>query len=81
MIGRGYLAPLGFIALLLVFSQIIAAVGFGHYFPWSVPALFSGAGGEYKAQLDVMSYLCLIFVSILGYCITILYWKYTDHTK
>src|SRR5699024_9802132 len=38
----GYLAPLGFVVLTLVLSQIIAAVGFGAYFPWSIPALLSG---------------------------------------
>jgi len=79
MLGKGYLAPLGFIALTLVFSQIIASIGIGHYFPWSIPALFSGAGGEYKERLNAMSYLVLFMVSVLGYCITILYWKYTDH--
>jgi ABC-2 type transport system permease protein len=81
MWGKGYLAPLGCVALVLVFSQIIAAVGYGHYFPWAVPALYSGAGGEYKEQLNVMSYIMVILVSVLGYCITTLYWKYTDHNK
>jgi ABC-2 type transport system permease protein len=81
MWGKGYLAPLGAVALVLVFSQIIAALGYGQYFPWAVPALFSGVSGEYKNQLNPLSYLILFFVSILGYWATILYWKYTDHTK
>jgi ABC-2 type transport system permease protein len=81
MLGKGYLAPLGFVVLVLIFSQIIAALGYGNYFPWAVPALFSGAAGEYKEQLNGMSYLILFIVAIFGYCVTILYWKYTDHTK
>jgi len=81
MWGRGYLAPLGFVALTLVFSQILAAVGYGHFFPWSVPALFSASGGEYKEQLNITSYLILFFVSIIGYCVTVFYWEYTDHNK
>jgi ABC-type transport system involved in multi-copper enzyme maturation permease subunit len=81
MWGRGYLAPLGFVALALVFSQIIAATGYGYYFPWSVPGLFSGAGGAYKAQLDVVSYAILILTSVAGYAAAISYWKYADHTK
>jgi ABC-2 type transport system permease protein len=81
MWGKGYLAPLGFVALTLVFSQIIAAVGYGQYFPWAVPALFSGSAGEYKERLNILSYLILFIVSIFGYCITIFYWKYTDHNK
>ncbi|MEX2591174.1 MAG: ABC transporter permease [Anditalea sp.] len=81
MWGKGYLAPLGFVALTLVFSQIIAATGYGYYFPWSVPGLFSGAGGEFKAQLNVTSYTILIFTSIAGYFATVIYWKYADQTK
>ncbi len=44
LLGRGYLAPIGFVVATLVFSQIIAASGYGGYFPWSVPALHSGLG-------------------------------------
>jgi ABC-type transport system involved in multi-copper enzyme maturation permease subunit len=76
--GKGYLAPLGFVALTLVFSQVIAATGYGAYFPWSIPGLFSGAGGEYKDQLDSLSYIILILTSVAGYVATILYWKYAD---
>jgi len=76
--GKGYLVPLGFVALTLVFSQVIAATGYGYYFPWSVPGLFSGAGGEYKAQLNGLSFTLLGLTSIAGYFATIAYWKYAD---
>lgn len=81
MLGKGYLAPLGFVALTLVFSQIIGALGYGNYFPWAVPAIFSGMVGEHKEPLNVISYAILFAVSAIGYCITLLYWKYTDHNK
>src|SRR5699024_157305 len=42
----GYLAPLGFVVLTLVLSQIIAAVGFGAYFPLSIPALLCGVAAD-----------------------------------
>jgi ABC-2 type transport system permease protein len=79
--GRGYLAPLGILVLTVVFSQIIAALGYGHYFPWAVPALYSGAGGEYKEQLNAMSYFILLMVAVVGYCVTMFYWKHTDHHR
>jgi ABC-2 type transport system permease protein len=81
MWGKGYLAPLGCVALVLVFSQIIAAVGYGHYFPWAVPALYSGAGGEYKAQLNGISYLMVLLTAVAGYYAATVYWKYADQTK
>lgn len=43
--GKGYLAPLGVVALVMVFAQIIAAIGYGYYFPRAIPGLFSGSAG------------------------------------
>lgn len=80
LIGKGYLAPLGFLVLALVFAQIIAVSGYGTYFPWAVPGLYSGAGGEYKDLLNNYSYLILILTGIAGYITTIMYWKKTDQT-
>ncbi|MDR0377858.1 MAG: ABC transporter permease [Spirochaetaceae bacterium] len=79
--GKGYLAPLGILVLTVVFSQIITALGYGCYFPWAVPALFSGAGGEYKEQLNPVSYFILLLVAAAGYRAAVFYWKYADHHK
>ena len=76
--GKGYLAPLGFVALTLVFAQVIAATGTGYYFPWSVPGLLSGAGGEFKSQLDIFSYIILVLTSLAGYLVTVMWWKRAD---
>lgn len=79
--GKGYLAPLGFVALTLIFAQVIAATGYGSYFPWSVPGLYSGAGGEYKSLLDDFSYVILMLTGIAGYFATTIYWKTADQTE
>ncbi|MBX3238870.1 MAG: ABC transporter permease [Chitinophagaceae bacterium] len=79
--GKGYLAPLSFVALTLVFSQVIAAIGYGSYFPWSIPGLYSGAGGEYKNLLSSFSYIILLLTGIVGYLATTIYWKNADQTK
>lgn len=81
LLGKGYLAPLGFVALTLVLAQVIAAIGYGSYFPWSIPGLYSGAGGAYKMLLDKYSYSILILTCIAGYFTTITYWKTADQTK
>jgi hypothetical protein len=81
LIGGGYMAPLGFVAFTLVFAQIIAATGFGAYFPWSVPGLYSGAAGEYRSQLDLLSYCLLIAVAILGYFSARRWFETADQTK
>ncbi|GAB3505913.1 ABC-2 transporter permease [Emticicia fontis] len=79
--GKGYLAPLGFVALALVFAQIIAATGYGTYFPWAVPGIFSGASGIYRLQLNIFSYLIVFLTSVAGYVTSIFYWKYADQTS
>lgn len=77
--GKGYMAPLGVVAILLVLAQIIGALGFGSYFPWAVPGIFSGSGGEdLKAGLNIFSYMSIAITSVLGYLATILWWKLAD---
>ena len=79
--GKGYLAPIGFMLLTVVISQVIAAIGYGSHFPWSIPGLYSGAGGEYKMLLDNFSYAILILTGIAGYIATTLYWNTADQSK
>lgn len=79
--GRGYLAPLGAVALTLVLSQIIAATGYGNYFPWAIPGLYSGAGGEYKEMLNAGSYGILALTCIGGYAATLWWWGNADQAK
>ena len=81
LLGRGYLAPLGFVAFTLVIAQIIAAIGYGNYFPWSVPGLYSGAAGEYRSELTILSYTLLIITGMVGYVSTLAFWRYADQAR
>ena len=78
--GKGDLAPLGFVCLTLVLAQIIAAVGVGYYFPWSIPGLFSGMGGEVE-QLNFWSYAILIATALIGYVGSVWFWNISDQVK
>jgi ABC-2 type transport system permease protein len=73
--GQGYLAPLGFVTLTLVFSQIIGAIGYGHYFPWALPGLYSGSAGVYKETIDGWSYFILATVTIAGFALSHFWWN------
>lgn len=75
---KGYLGPLGFVVMALVLSQIIAATGYGGYFPWSIPGLYSGIAEGSREQLDIFSYLVVVLTGIIGYIATLLYWKWAD---
>ena len=74
--SRGYLAPLGFLVVALIFSQIIAAIGYGAYFPWSVPALYSGMTGE--NIINSSGIIMIIITSVLGIFGTLFWWVYAD---
>lgn len=77
--GKGYLVPLGGVIILLVLAQIIAAMGLGIYFPWAIPGIFAGSGGEeLKMKLNEMSFAILLITGLLGYWASILWWRYSD---
>ncbi|HKY55083.1 MAG TPA: ABC transporter permease [Anaerolineales bacterium] len=79
--GRGYLPPLGWAVLTIFFSQIIAATGWGDWFPWSVPALHSGVVGPRAEQLGTHSYMLLILAGIIGLAATFWWWRNADQTR
>lgn len=76
--GHGYLPPMA-IALLAVFSaQVIAAAGWGEFFPWSVPALRTGMAGPEYANLGIVSYALVFAASMGGMIATFMWWEFAD---
>jgi ABC-2 type transport system permease protein len=78
--GRGYLAPMGVAILAVILAQIIAAAGWGEYFPWSVPALYAGMAGPEYAHLGIISYVMVILASLTGIIGTFAWWELADQT-
>lgn len=76
--GRGYLPGLGFAFLTIFLAQIAAATGWGDWFPWSVPALFSGLAGPRAAQLGPHSYLLVAAALVAGLVATVAWWRGAD---
>jgi ABC-2 type transport system permease protein len=79
--GRGYLPPLGFAVLTIFLAQIVAATGWGDWFPWAVPALFSGAAGPRNELLGIHSYILVILAGIAGVAATFYWWRTADQTR
>ena len=59
-LGRGYLSPLGFVVFSLVLANIVAETGYGEFFPWAIPALYSGVAGSAAAPPGTISYFLVI---------------------
>ena len=79
--GRGYLLPIGWSFLTVALAQIAAATGWGDWFAWSVPALFSGMAGPRSDLLGVHSYLIVFLTIVAGLVGTLAWWRYADQTR
>jgi ABC-2 type transport system permease protein len=83
-VTRGYLPAVGGIFLVLVLGQIINQIGYGQYFPWNIPMMYSGAAqalsGKTAAPLGFISYLLVILVGIISIIVTGAWWRYADQT-
>lgn len=79
-VGRGYLSPLGFMVFAIVLAQIIAVAGYGQFFPWSIPALISGAAGSDNAIIEDISIIIVLLTSVFGLVGTMLWWRYADQS-
>lgn len=79
--GRGYLPPIGWTILTVALAQIAAITGWGDWFPWSVPALFSGAAGPRADFIGPHSYVIVILASLGGLAVTFYWWRNADQTR
>ncbi len=79
--GRGYLPPMGWMFLTVFLAQILAATGWGAWFPWSVPPLFSGLAGPRADQLGLHSYVLVALTGAAGLVATYAWWQRADQTR
>jgi ABC-2 type transport system permease protein len=83
-ITRSYLPAVGCLFLALILGQIISQLGYGEYFPWSIPMYFGGAAealtGKTATPLGLASYIIVAIVSILSLVIMGVWWQNADHT-
>jgi ABC-2 type transport system permease protein len=75
--GRGYLLPIGAAVLALIMANLSAIIGWGDYFPWGIPGMFTQA----DSPLPAASYVIVIVTALVGYVATYLWWKYADQSR
>jgi ABC-2 type transport system permease protein len=79
-VGRGYLLPMGIMLLILALANVIALLGWGSYFPWSVPGMYAGLSGK-GVSLEPASYWIVLLTGLAGIVGTCLWWKYADQSR
>jgi ABC-2 type transport system permease protein len=65
----------------LALANIVALLGWGDYWPWSVPGLYAGYAGDQAARLPAASYLIVVLTGVAGVAATHLWWKWADHSR
>jgi ABC-2 type transport system permease protein len=81
-VGRGYLPPLGWAFFSLVLAQLVSVLGWGDWFPWSVPVLLSGMFGPRGAeQIGLHSYILALLAFIAGAAATFGWWQSADQAR
>lgn len=79
-VGRGYIAPLAWTVAMIAVSQILAVLGWGAWFPWSVPAILAGAGGAAVEPVTLGGFAIVMVVVLGGLAATIAWWERADQT-
>ena len=75
-VGRGYLAGIGALFVVVFLSQVVTVLGYGAWFPFAMPALASGIAGQ--APPGVVSYLLVVVVSAGAGAGTVGWWRWAD---
>ena len=75
--GRGYLLPMGLAVLMLMMANVAALIGWGEYFPWTVPGLYA----QGQSPLTPISYWIVLFTGLAGMIATYFWWKYADQNR
>ena len=79
-VGRGYIAPLAWTVAMIALSQILTVLGWGSWFPWSVPAILAGAGGAAVEPVTVGGVAILVVAVLALLAATIAWWERADQT-
>lgn len=77
-VGRGYLPPLGWAFLTMVLAQIAGVLGWGDWFPWTVPGLLTEMSGPRTGPLELHSYLVVLLAFAAGTVATFAWWRTAD---
>jgi ABC-2 type transport system permease protein len=83
--GRGYMPPLGWAFATLGMAQVAGLMGWGAWFPWSVPGMFSlmfsVVYGQRAEPVGMHSYILVLLTFIAGVAATFVWWRSADQAR
>jgi ABC-2 type transport system permease protein len=78
--GRGYIPALAWAVFTVFLAQVFAVLGWGAWFPWSVPALIAGTAGPDGEPVGLGSVVIVLATALVGLLATVSWWKRADQT-
>lgn len=81
MLGRGYLAPLGFTIFMLMMGNVFGATGWGKWFPWSIVPMLAGLAGPKVETLAPGSLVVVAVTFIAGIVAAVRHVLYADNNQ
>jgi ABC-2 type transport system permease protein len=80
-VGRGYLAGVAVLVATVFTAQVVALLGYGQWFPWSVPAIYSGTAGPDQPAVGPVGFLLVVLVGTAALAATEAWWQRADQTR
>lgn len=80
-VGRGYLSGIAVLFAAVFTAQVVAALGYGPWYPYSVPALYAGVAGPEGAGSGAFGVASVVVLAIASVAATIAWWHRADHHK
>lgn len=77
-VSRGIIAPLGFCIVTLILGNLVATMGLGPYYPWTIPALVGLQLDQPGMQAAWPSYGILTLTIVTGVVLTLRQWNRAD---
>jgi ABC-2 type transport system permease protein len=80
-VGRGYLPPLGWAFLTMASAQIAGVLGWGDWFPWSVPGQLISLNGTRAEPIAAHSCIMVALAFIASTVATLAWWQRADQAR
>lgn len=78
-VGRGHLPGVAALFAAVFTAQVVAALGYGPWYPYSVPALYAGIAGPQGAGPGLFGFASVGVLAIVSVAGTIGWWHRADH--
>jgi ABC-2 type transport system permease protein len=75
--GRGTMAAVGALFLVLFFATLMSVLGLGKFFPWSIPEIYAACSSD-PTRLGPFSYVLVLMTGLAGALASMAWWRWAE---